>query len=512
MPSSIVYLNVVFRQDKLIGNTVYPTGWETSLPEDLARSLEPQFVTITGVGTYQEMVAPDGSTAENGAFVTVLATDSAATIRSKILTLNDETVEGSPEGVGRIVQLPAARLTTDGLSISQAQTVKGVKGSTILTLSSTATLLDLGSGVGAYIRILDDFLSSGGIAGQGVIEDLDIDATASQAMVSPATIHGLYAPDRAGDAVAHTYRNVTVYGAKNDGIHLAGGNDKLVCYRMRQEGSLGRGIYISGSDCKAKDIGSVAKGSAMEIDSAAVEMDTFDLWRRSDCNTDPTLKITGASNGCVIKSGTVEGQTLFIGKNENATNRYLNSNAKFAFVHFKYDSVQTPTSYFEARSADMVELVNCKFGESGNGTITPYNYLIEITNTGGTDRNGMVKIVGGAGLMRFVGRAGATNKMRIDALKHICNLPQRLLFEWGRMGQVDWVPAWAVDSSDPTMRTHLKCDGATYAKADYPFGYLAWAAHYGNWAALLDDATVNFTMPTYTAVSADCVPAIRVLP
>ena len=76
MPSTIKYLNVVFVQDKLIGNTVYPTDWETSLPDDLARSLAPKYVTITGPGTYAEMVAPDGSTAENGATVTVLTTDS----------------------------------------------------------------------------------------------------------------------------------------------------------------------------------------------------------------------------------------------------------------------------------------------------------------------------------------------------------------------------------------------------------------------------------------------------
>ncbi len=111
MPSQIKYLNVIFRQDKLIGNTVYPTDWETSLPDDLARALSAGgIVTIVGPGTYEEMVAPDGSTAENGATVTVLTTDSAGTVKSKIETVNAETVSGSPEGVGRIVQLPAARV------------------------------------------------------------------------------------------------------------------------------------------------------------------------------------------------------------------------------------------------------------------------------------------------------------------------------------------------------------------------------------------------------------------
>ena len=508
MPSQIKYVNVVFRQDKLIGNTVYPTDWATSLPEDLARSLEPQFVTIIGPGTYAEMVAPDGSTAENGATVTVLTTDSAGTAKSKIETVNAETVSGSPEGVGRIVQLPAARVSTGGLVLSQAQTLKGIKGSTILTHDGSA-LLDLAGGVGAYITIGNDFRSQGGVAGQGVIEDLDIDASATQALVTPTTIHGLYAPVRAGSANVHTMRNVTVYSAKDDGIHFASGNDKLVAYRLRQEGSLGRGIYVSGSDLKAKDIGSVAKGSAMEIDAAAVEMDTFDLWRRSDCNADPTLKITGATNGCVIKSGTVEGKTLFIGKNENAANRYINSKAQFAFVHFKYDSIQTPDCFFEAQSADLVELVSCKFGVSGNSVITPYDYLIKITNTGGVDRNGVVKIIGGSGLMRFLGRPGATNLQRMDCAKHYANLPKRVIFEWGIPGQVEIVPNWACDAVDPDLRTHVRFDGTARNKVDFPFGYLAATIEAGG---TLDDVNTTFTLAELPVLSSTHCRAMRVLP
>ena len=510
MPSTIKYLNVVFRQDKLIGNTVYPTDWETSLPDDLARGLEAGgIVRITGPGTYAEMVAPDGSTAENGATVTVLTTDSSATAKTKIETVNAETVSGSPEGVGRIVQLPAARVTTPGLTLSQAQTLKGVKGSTILTLASDAVLLDRGGGVGGYITIGNDFLSSGGIAGQGVIEDLDIDASATQAMVSPATLHGLYAPVRAGSATLHTMRNVTVYSAKDDGIHFASGNDKLVAYRLRQEGSRGRGIYVSGSDLKAKDIGSVAKGSAMEIDAAAVEMDTFDLWRRSDCNADPTLKITGATNGCVIKSGTVEGKTLFIGKNENAANRYINSKAQFAFVHFKYDSIQTPDCFFEAQSADMVELFGCKFGVSGNDVVTPYNYLIKITATGGDDRKGLVKIVGGGGIARYIGRVGATNLMVLDCAKHICDTPKNLRFEWGVMGQIEIVPNWACDAVDPAVRTHMRMDGVARTKVNYPFGYLCATVNTGG---LLDDGIANFTLEELPVISSNFSYAMRFIP
>jgi hypothetical protein len=73
------------------------------------------------------------------------------------------------------------------------------------------------SGVGAYITIRDDYYAEGGIAGQGVIEDLDIDAknldTATGTGVTK--FYGLYAPPRDPDpdhhANLHTIRNAAVY-------------------------------------------------------------------------------------------------------------------------------------------------------------------------------------------------------------------------------------------------------------------------------------------------------------
>lgn len=510
--STVNYLSVTFSRDYNTGIFVIPTGTTRSLPEAEAKAAASAgYATINGAGSYEDSIAPDDpSVTGNGADVHVLETDSEASIVSKIETVGEEVSEGSPAGVGRRVALPASRVVVnDMITVSQAQSLKGVKGSTLLTLGSNAVLPDLGSGVGAFIVIGDDFRSEGGIAGQGVIEDLDIDARASQDMLSPTTIHGFYMPERAGDATAHTIRNVTVYGAKNNGIHIGGGNDKLVCYRMRQENSEGVGIYIGGSDCKASDIGSTATGSAMEIDSAAVEMDKFDLWRSSGANSDPTLKITGATNGCVIKSGTVEGKTLFIGKNESALNRYINAKAQFAFVHFKFDANQSPDCYFEAQSADMVELISCKFGISGNSVITPYDYLIKITNTGGADRDGVVKIIGGSGMLRFIGRPGATNKPRMDCLKHYCDQPKRVLFEWGVPGQVEIVPNWACDAVDPHVRTHVRFDGTARDKADFPFGYLAATIDTGG---TLDDVNTTFTLPELPVLSSAYSYAMRVIP
>lgn len=449
--------------------------------------------------------------------VIVLSTDSAATIKSKIETINAAVdtsggVEWS-EGVGRLVNLAGAKLTTGFLSVSQAQNLQGVKGSTILTLDSGAVVVNPGDGVTGYVTLANDFRSHSGIAGQGEWGNFDIDASPSQGMgLDPAIqIHGLYAPLRVGSANMPTIYNVGVYGAKNDGIHLEGGNDKLVFYRMRQEGSLGRGVYVAGSDCKGSDIGTVAQGTAMEIDSAAVEINKFDIWRSNSPTSDPTLKITGASNGCVFNSGTIEGNTLFIGKNSSNTNRGINSHAKFIATHFKLKSGFTGrTSLFEARGADLVEFIGCKWGQTGNsGLITPYNYLIEVTNAGGSDIDGLIKIIGGSGMLRMLGRVGATNRQKMDCLKHIINKPERLLFEWGRMGTVEWVAEHVINPTDPTLFTHMPCDGRTVNVIDQPFLYLNVMAHFGNWSALLDDAVATFQMPRIGSIDAYTIPAIR---
>lgn len=446
-------------------------------------------------------------------YVDVLSSDSAVTIKSKIETINAETGPGDSQDVGRIINLSGKRMVTDFLTISQAQTLMGVKGAGQLALNPLAVGVDPGDGTTGYITVANDFRSSGGIAAQGLWGNIDIDASGSQGMATPTRIHGLYGPLRAGSAAMPTMFNIGVYGAKNDGIHFDDGNDKLVAIRLRQEGSLERGIYIGGSDCKLHDIGTVSQGTAMEIAGAAVEMDTFDIWRSGSPTAAPTLKITGASNGCVLKSGTIEGDTLFIGKNANGANLGINSKAQFAFVHFKLKSGFTGrTSLFKAQSADLIEFISCKWGQTGNGSITPYNYLIEITNTDDPEQDGLVKIIGGSGMLRFLGRAGDTNKMKMDCLKHIINKPWRLLFEWGRMGTVEDVPYWAVDSSDPTIRTHLACDGATYNVADQPFGYLNWAAHHGNWAARLDDGVTTFTMPIIPRSDSYTIPSLRAIP
>lgn len=288
-------------------------------------------------------------------------------------------------------------------------------------------------------------------------------------------------------------------------------------------------MYLAGGDVKARAIGSVATGTALKIAGAAVEIDQFDLWREDNFDvlaSDPTLDINGGVNGCVIKSGTVEGWTRFKGKNEDdpdppiPNKRFINSKAQFAFVHFKFKDTLVPASpsaYLEAQSADLVELISCKFGLSGDAIVedpdTLFDYLIMITDSEGEDGDGLVKITGGSGMLRYLGRVdGSENTMRIDAKIHICNMPWRLLFDWGRMGTVEMVPIWAVDSSDPKLRTHLRCDGNQYNSQDWPFAYLNVMAYYGTWTgiALTDD--LLFTMPDLPAISPNCVPAIRAIP
>jgi hypothetical protein len=187
---------------------------------------------------------------DTGGPVLAFNTDEQSVLKSKIEDLNDPPpVADSPEGVGRIVVLPAGRLTTGELELSQMQSLRGVKGSTILTLKSDATISNRGDDTGAYITIKDDLYVVHGIAGQGVIEDLDIDAIGTRDVASgPANIHGLYAPLRETEQDLHTIRNVAVYNAQTNGIHFDVKNNKLVCDRLRSENSLGVGIYLAGGD------------------------------------------------------------------------------------------------------------------------------------------------------------------------------------------------------------------------------------------------------------------------
>ena len=479
---------------------------------------------------------------EIGGPVVVYHDNDAGDVEDKIHDVNDAqeiTTPESPAGRGRLVQLPAGRLKTGELILRQAQSVRGVKGSTILTLDSEATISDQGGDLGAYITIDDDFRVHDGVAGQGVIQDLDIDVTASQVMNDPEQIHGLYAPQRSAGGNVHTMRNVAVYNAKTNGIHFSAGNDKLVCDRLRSEGALGIGIYLAGGDIKARALGSSAKGSALKIDSAAIELDQFDLWRiSSPIAEQPTLDIIGGSNGCVIKSGTVEGNTRFKGKNNSADShdtgvggsggptspRFLNSKAQFAFVHFKHSVDQAPDCYFEAESADLVELISCKFGRSGPdpktddpdyGLFFKYNYLIKITKSGSsTDNLGLIKISGGGGLVRYLGRVGSSTDMRMvmDCKKHFCNHPELVLFDWGRPGSVEIVPVWAVDSPDASLRTHVRMDGNWRSKEEYPFGYLCATIGNAGGYGTLDDSETQWKAELLPDVSSNYCYAMRVVP
>lgn len=440
------------------------------------------------------------------------------TVEGKISDINPPPPGDDPAGIGRLVILPAGSLTTQEILLSQAQSLRAVKGSAILKLEHGSPLTERHDGIAAYVTIDEPFYTKDGIAGQGVIQDLDIDASYGDddPPEGITAVHGLYAPPRGDDpSYVHTMRNVAVYNARNNGIHLDVGNDRLVADRLRSELANGIGIYMAGSDVKLRAVGSVAFGSALKVSGSAIEMDQFDLWRPDhDFTSDPTLEINGGANGCVIKSGTVSGKTLFIGNNnsEDTSYHYINTKAQFAFVHFKHDENQSDLDcYFEAKSADLVELISCKFGASGTGTIEhKYPYLIKISAADDIGM-GLLKITGGTGLVRFLGRQGTgNNRMVIDANKHICNEPKLLLFDWGRLGTIEMVPLCAVDSTNP-LCTHLRCDGTQYNSRDQPFAYLNVDAYLDHWTAELHD-NVNFNVPDLPALSHNCVPAIRAIP
>jgi hypothetical protein len=140
-----------------------------------------------------------------------------------------------------------------------------------------------------------------------------------------------------------------------------------------------------------------------------------------------------------------------------------------------------------------------------------YDYLIKISNTDSDINRGIVKVIGASGMVRYMGRStGDNNRMVIDAAIHICNIPQLLLFEWGPLGTVEMVPALSVDPTND-LRTHLRCDGAEYDPELYPFAFLNVAAYSGATVSLAA-LPESFKMPNLPALSADSVPAMRLVP
>ena len=535
MPSTIKYLNVVFRQDKLIGDTVYPTDWETSLPDDLARAMSAGgIVSIVGPGSYDEMVArrPGG-----GDIVYVSETDSAETIASKIETLGDEEVNNSPQGQGRLVCLPSSGILTGPLSLSTMQSLEGTKGSTIFGFDPP--LIGFGVADTAHLTLLDDSVSKNGIRGNGVLRDIDFDGNRQtwEDDNPTAVVHGYFGDDRSsGKCISHRMDNVSFSNYTGHGCYIGKGNDQLVANRLRAENNRGTALVIKSSDCKLHDLGLVSQGynadttrraGALLIDGAAPEIETCDFYLPTDAECEATVICLDAQR-FQFKGGTISGRTICRGRNDQGTtNRYENAAALFAGITFKHDEdlastrfysgvdqVYTYSSYFVSEDIDAIKLVSPRFGfDTTLSTSLLPDYLIELlTSTGNNERIGKVFISDASGLVVLTGRVGNVIKQRIGCKTHFANKPENVVFDWGIPGRPEPVPKWLVDNADPSQITHIAFDGTSRTKEDYPFGYLCATINPGGTHGTLDDVNTTFTLPELPQLSSSYVWAMRCVP
>lgn len=535
MPSTIKYLNVIFRQDKLIGDTVYPTDWETSLPDDLARALSAGgIVSIVGPGTYEEMVALRPGA---GDVVYVNETDSATTIASKIETLGDEEVNNSPQGRGRIVHLPASGVLTGLLFLSTMQSLIGAKGSTIFGFDPP----DVGFGTGeiAHITLEDDSVSRNSIRGNGVLRDIDFDGNRQtwEDENPTAIVHGYYGDDRSsGKCISHRMDNVSFTNYTGHGCYIGEGNDQLVANRLRAENNRGTALVVKSSDCKLHDLGLVSQGynsdvnrraGALLVDGCAPEIETCDLYLPTDAECEATVICLDAQR-FQFKGGTISGRTICRGRNDGSTtNRYENAAGIFIGITFKHDQdlastrfysgaeqIYNYTSYFVAEDIDGLRLIapRCGFDTTLSPSLLP-DYLFELTTaTGNNERIGKLFLSNASGLVVLTGRVGNVIKQRIGCKTHFANKPENVVFDWGIPGRPEPVPKWMVDNADPSQITHIAFDGVSRSKDDYPFGYLCATIDPGGTHGTLDDVNTTFTLPELPQLSSSYVWAMRCVP
>jgi hypothetical protein len=477
--------------------------------------------------------APEGvgfvTADERESDVFILSTDTAALIKQAVETLQAETTPTAPFGRGRRINFPAAKITTGSMALSTMQSLKGVKGSSVPFFDPAG----LADGEHGHLVLQDDSLAMHGIRGNGVIEDLDFDGNRQgwEAANPSKVVHGYWAPDRSsGKCIAHTMRNVAFYGHTGIGVNIGRGNDQFVGERVRVEGSKSWAMRLASSDIKGSKFGLTGDGGALFIDSCAPELDTMDLFMPASFTGECTLLIY-RSQRVQMKGGTVEGRSIVRGRNALANGRYENSRIRLQGLAFKHSDQLNSTpgysggtplyvydSYLTLEDIDGVTLDGCSFGfsESLDAALLP-DYLMAIRATGGVAaRRGKVFLSNAQGLVSVLGRVGdGVYRQRMGCKKHWADRPKETVFEWGAPGAPRPMPLWAVDSNDPTVRTHVRCDGTTYSKLDLPFLYLSMTLDPtpgGNNNGTLDDGVPNCTVPDLPLISSSYCWAIPALP
>lgn len=513
MPSTIKYLNVVFRQDKLIGNTVYPTDWETSLPDDLARSLSVGgIVSIVGPGTYEEMVAPldESMTIVNGG---------TATLSLKQMVEDEGVGEddgNNPFGRGREVRLAPGSFAAASMGISQSQSITcAAPGSSALIYQRDPSQV---AETGVLVA-LDDRLSHRGIPSRGVIQNVCVDGGNNDPDIprdggghAIYPVHGYYGAAPAEDGESHSFIESLFVGCTGDGIHVVGRKQLRMLWA---KATSVEGFGLNGQDINdSKSFGcgfNGKKGAARIRHWATPKFIAGDAWIPDDFDGQATWDV-GDQVRMLVDAYEIEGRIVVIGRNFGNTNRWEMADNIFRAVNFKLVDGLSPSYTYTRDDASVTGTINANvYLEDSDNTIfdgcsarydgiTPtaeelaatHDYFLQLgtRKTGAANiamYPGNVKFMNMSGIVHSRGRLGDTAP-RLAFKKHFCNRPE--LVEWdlpvGQLVEIRW------DDANPP-RNWIKAGAyggadATYNKADYPMAYL-W-----NTNGTLDDVNTTFTV------------------
>lgn len=452
----------------------------------------------------------------------------AAELKTAIETLNPAQISDSGAGRGRMVRLPSRELTLGKVNLSTMQSIEGAGQAT------TTVRLDhagLAAGDHTHLTVLADSISKQGNRPQGKISSITFDGNKQriEADIADGSRPIVTAYKAVDTKRVHILEDVVFSNYTGDGVVFETGSDQSIVRRARVEGVNGIAWIARGSDQKWDHIAGNGRGGAFLIENSAPEVDIFDFWVPADT---PLAVYTGTimkGVGVRMAKGTIAGPLLIKGKNANGNvaTHYGNSYHSFVQVKFKHDKERVGSGalqhYLRVEDAELVQLVAPWFDfEAATPVDDLPEYLISIgTSTGTAAQAGSVSIVGGAHLME-AGRAGATGGAmtpRIGAKKGICDNPKSLQINGKPFGAVDIVPAWAVSSPSPSLRTHVQVStpgtARTVAKADFPLAYLAATVDKGiggvgiaGTHGRLDDGATTAPLPELPVISSDYVYAL----
>jgi hypothetical protein len=462
--------------------------------------------------------------------VAVFEDDTPAQVAAKLAGTYPEYEPLYPDGMGRRIKMPAARVWADvNTAIS---TMNGIEGAGIGSTVIKVRTKDLAPGQYSAFPVLDDPRSEDGIRAQGRIDNTTFHGNLQDiagANLTTVLVDGYVLTDRA-EGPAHVMNNTEFHNFSGNGVVVGWGGDQFCSDRLRVENCEKIALIIgnsagAASDGKHTKMGLTSRGGALLVEKSSFTVDQFDMWIPTNFNGKATVELRDA-NRCTFRTGTIEGRLYINGKNDQGTGvrgehtHHLVENTSIKYAAEVKGSPfytggsppMTYDSYVLIEDADGVHLSKVTFGfeESELVANLPAYYIKHSSLSGDTTRLGRVFV---DGAHNWLSRFKATGVVpRVGFKTHYSSHPELVHWEGFNPGRPELVHVNMLNGAGPDARHYGKYDGTTvYTKADFPFGYL-WATLWNTTRGTLDDAQVNFILPALASPYTDWVYAMRLEP